>query len=135
MQGIEKFKLQLDIHVRWGDMDALQHVNNTVFLKWNEDARIHFFYKVLDKLENNDIAPILARQDCKYIYPVAFPDTVKVGVRASEILADRVILETKMWSHNNDRLVALVHSTIMPYNVAKRKKADMPQQWKDAFKS
>ena len=34
------------IPVAWGDMDAFQHVNNVVYLKWFETARIAFFQAV-----------------------------------------------------------------------------------------
>ena len=29
--------------IRWGDMDALGHVNNTIFARWFEQARIEYF--------------------------------------------------------------------------------------------
>ena len=31
---MDKPKVQLDVQVHWGDMDAMQHVNNIVYLKW-----------------------------------------------------------------------------------------------------
>lgn len=129
MEGIEKYKVRLDISVRWGDMDAFQHVNNAVYIKWNEDARIEYFKHISEALTINSAGPILARQDCKYIYPVTFPDTVTLGIRVSERLQDRIIFETKMWSKKSDRLVALVHSTVMAYDIQKRAKIEIPNDW------
>lgn len=134
MQGIEKYKVRLDIPVRWGDMDALDHVNNAVYIGWNEDARIAYFMESINNLSVDNVGPILARQDIKYIYPVTFPDTVTVGIRVSEVLEDRLIFETKMWSDKSQKLVALVHSTVMAYDVAKKTKASIPQVWLDKIK-
>ncbi|GGD72752.1 acyl-CoA thioesterase [Maribacter cobaltidurans] len=36
----------LELPVQWGDMDAAQHVNNTVYLRWMESARIEMFQKM-----------------------------------------------------------------------------------------
>ncbi len=129
MEGLEKFKVSLDIIVRWGDMDALQHVNNAVYIKWNEHARIEYMMKLSQSLVDKNIGPILARQDCKYIYPVTFPDTVKIGIRVCERLDDRLIFETKIWSHQNNRIVALIHSTVMAYDLIKKEKTSIPSQW------
>lgn len=131
MDGLENYKVSLDIKVRWGDMDALQHVNNAVYIKWNEDARIAYMMQLTNSLILENVGPILARQDCKYIYPVTFPDTVKIGIQVSEILSDRLIFETKMWSHRTKRLVALIHSTVMAYDLELKVKTDIPQVWLD----
>jgi acyl-ACP thioesterase len=32
-----------DFEVQWGEMDALQHVNNVVYVRWGETARIDYF--------------------------------------------------------------------------------------------
>lgn len=64
--------------VAWGDMDAFQHVNNTVYLRWFESARIELFLRasVLDRMESDGIGPILARSEIDYRIPLRFPDRV-----------------------------------------------------------
>jgi len=129
MQGLDKYKVSIDIPVRWGDMDSLNHVNNTIYARWIEDARIAYLYKCMKTLKTGQLGPILARQDIKFIAPVAYPDTVKIGVRVEQILDDRIILETKMWSHNSEKVVSLSHSTVMAYDLVKKQKAYVPEQW------
>ena len=43
--------VSVQIPVAWGDMDAFGHVNNTVYLRWFETARIAFFRAVDRSLE------------------------------------------------------------------------------------
>mgnify|MGYP003314381678 CR=1 FL=1 len=40
------FPVVLEIPVAWGEMDSMQHVNHTVYLKWMETARFEFFEKL-----------------------------------------------------------------------------------------
>ena len=40
------FPIVVEIPVAWGEMDSMQHVNHTVYLKWMETARFEFFEKV-----------------------------------------------------------------------------------------
>ena len=39
------------IPVRWGDMDAMGHVNNTVYFRYMEQTRICWFEKLLPRAE------------------------------------------------------------------------------------
>jgi len=129
MQNWSDFPVKIKIPVRWGDMDAFEHVNNVAYIRWNEDARIAYMKKLSKKLHDAKIGPILARQDIKYIYPVVFPDTIHIGIRVCEILKDRLIFETKMWSKKSMRLTAIVHSTVMAYSLDKKEKTDIPEKW------
>ena len=128
---LEPFKVIYTINVEWGEMDAAQHVNNTIYLKWSESARIAYFQKM-----NMDITSaghgvsalpseegiILGYVDCKYIFPVTFPDQVKIGVKVAEIKADRIVIESHLFSVQNERIVAISKQEVLPYNYIQRKK-------------
>jgi acyl-CoA thioester hydrolase len=66
--------------VQWGDMDALNHVNHTVFIRWMETARMHYFVACgfTDLLEDKGVGPILAGLKVDYLAPVTFPDTMTI---------------------------------------------------------
>ena len=57
----ESHSVTLRIDVAWGDMDALAHVNNTVFLRWFESARIVWWERLGLSAGPDGIGPILAR--------------------------------------------------------------------------
>jgi acyl-CoA thioester hydrolase len=84
MDTVVAFPVSLTIPVAWGDMDAFGHVNNTVYLRWLESARIDYFKKVglLDRMARDRVGPILARTEIDYRRPVTWPDTVHVEVGA-----------------------------------------------------
>lgn len=72
--------LPVEIPVAWGDMDAFGHVNNTVYLRWFESARIAFFtaVEIPHRQVEQQEAPILARTSCTFELPLTYPDTVRV---------------------------------------------------------
>jgi len=127
---MDKFETMVEIPVQWGDMDAAQHVNNVVYLRWIETARVAHFMKLNGgSLRNDHIGPVIAWQECKYISPVTFPDTVMVGIRVSEVRDDRLITETKLYSKNNMTLVAIGRQMSVAYDFDKKSKAPLPQSW------
>ena len=117
--------------VHWGDMDSAKHVNNLMYLRWAETARVLYFEAIG---VNTDFAPggtgaILAWQDCKYTYPMTYPDTAIVGVRTLEIREDRFVLQTAVFSERHDRLAAVSEQVIVPYDYGKLEKAPLPPAW------
>lgn len=71
--------LSVRIPVAWGEMDAFQHVNNTVYLRWFETARMEWLTKVAFT-DSSGAGPILARTEIDYRLPVVWPDTVEVAL-------------------------------------------------------
>jgi len=128
---MDDFQVRLEIPVEWRNIDTGYHVNNVVYIKWVESARIEYIMQLNGgKLtREDDISPIVGWQDCKYIRPVSFPDTVILGVKKSKILDDRMVLETRIFSKNDDRLVAISQQHIMAYNVKLKQKASLPLDW------
>ena len=131
-QSLADFPSQLSVVVQWGDMDAAQHVNNLIYLRWAETARIDFFRKLeIFTTPNDPEGVILSKQTCKYIFPVTFPDTVFVGTRVSEIKADRFMLQSHIYSQQHQRIVAIVDHELVPYSYVELTKIPLPAVWKD----
>ena len=59
---LEGFPVIVEFPVAWGEMDALGHVNNIVYFRYFETARIAYFerVKLLELMEKTGIGPILA---------------------------------------------------------------------------
>lgn len=69
------------IEVRWGDMDALGHVNNATYFTYFEQARIAWFAglaggKVMDRRHG----PVMANAACEFRRPIVHPARVVVEV-------------------------------------------------------
>jgi acyl-CoA thioester hydrolase len=81
------FPVVVEVPVAWGEMDAYGHVNNAVYLRWFETARIEYFRRaqVEERMKTEHIGPILARATVDYRRPVVFPDTVRVEARVPKL--------------------------------------------------
>jgi len=68
-----------NIPIRWGDMDAMGHVNNTVYFRYMEQARISWFEDLIpDEAAWRSVAIVIANASCNYKRPVTYPGTVEV---------------------------------------------------------
>lgn len=64
--------------VRWGDLDALNHVNNTVYFRYFEEARVQLFAQAGITLPSNRVT-VLAHVSCDFLKPILYPATVIVS--------------------------------------------------------
>ncbi len=119
----------LDIPVAWGEMDAFQHVNNIVYLRYAESARIAYLEQagLNETMQGTGIGPILASINCRYLFPVTYPDTVRVGTRVTEIGADRFTVHFRIVSTRHGRVAAQGDSVIVSYDYSTGAKAPLPE--------
>ncbi len=102
------FPVQVRTPVAWGQLDAFNHVNNTVYFRWFEDARIACFQRIGFTAEviKSGIGPILARTSCVFRQPLAFPDTITACARIEDLDDDRF---TMIYAVFSDRVGLAAH--------------------------
>ena len=118
--------------VQWGDMDAANHVNNTVYLRYFESARIEFFNQMgfMDFTGVDGVGPILAEITCKYKAPLTFPDTIKITARIlpNSLTEYGFIMQHVVYSEKLQRIAAEGTSRIVCYDYKNKRKALIPNE-------
>ena len=67
------------IPIRWGDMDAMGHVNNTVYFRYMEQARISWFAALVpEDVAWQSTGIVIANATCNYKRAITYPGTVEV---------------------------------------------------------
>ncbi len=114
--------------VRWGEMDAFQHVNNTVYFRYFENVRMAYLEKIdfADPAQHENIGPILAFTSCRFRLPLAYPDVAIVGCRTTEIRQDRFFMEIKIISEKHNRLAAEGTAELVAFDYERGRKANLP---------
>lgn len=70
--------------IRWGDMDAMGHLNNTVYFRFMEIARVDWFRKIGCPLNPQGEGPIIINAFCNFYRQLEFPGDVLVRMFASD---------------------------------------------------
>ena len=128
-ETLNQYPVEVRLRVRWGDMDAFQHVNNTVFFKWFEDARIAYFEAsgVLGYRASTRVGPILAASSCRFRRPVTWPDHVRVGARVEDVQEDRFTMGYCAVSEATGEVVATGDGLVVCYDYDGEHKAPLPE--------
>ena len=127
----EDYPVQLSLPVQWADMDAAAHVNNLVYLRWAESARIVLFERIGMDLDFQTATEgtILGWQECKYIFPMTFPDTAQIGIRVLELAEHHFLVETAVFSERHGRIAAISKQKLVAYDYKAGTKIQLPEFW------
>jgi acyl-CoA thioester hydrolase len=120
--------LVVPVDVAWGDMDSYGHVNNVVYFRYFENARIPWLERVgwMRSREETGLGPIIASTSARYRRPVEYPDRLLVGVRAKEVQADRVVIEYRLVSDKANAVAADGEAVVVSYDYRNGKKCPIP---------
>ena len=133
---LAEYKTIMPIHVQWGDQDAAKHVNNAMYLRYAETARIAYFHELGYKMDlESKIAPILAEINVQYKTPVTFPDTLWAGTRTIGIPDEfTILMETILVSEKTQRIATKIVARIINYDYSALKKAPTPTEFLDKLR-
>ncbi|MGE5468891.1 MAG: acyl-CoA thioesterase [Ignavibacteria bacterium] len=79
MENSRKLVLTSVQPIRWGDMDALGHVNNTVYFRYMEQARVEWLDALgFDLGAVHDEGVVIVNASCTFLLPLTYPGDVEV---------------------------------------------------------
>ncbi len=115
----EKWRYALARRAKFHELDALNHLNHTTFLRYFEDARIgYMMFHGLPAPSQNSIGCVLARLEADYRQPVFYNERLLITVRTENIGNTSILLEYGAWSaekgltsRSNSLLVMVVMTT------------------------
>lgn len=119
--------------VQWGDMDAFGHVNNVVYFRWFESARIDLLdsFASAVTMASGGVAPILASIQCDYKKQLHYPDTVHIGSRPGTIGRSSIQVQHAIFSEQLGQVAALGSSVMVVFDYATNRPVRIPDELKD----
>jgi acyl-CoA thioester hydrolase len=129
---LKGYPVIVELPVVWGEMDALQHVNNVVYFRYFETARIAYFDKarIWLTLDQTGIGPILASTWCRYKAPLTYPDTVLAATKTIRIEKDRFTMQHVIFSRKLEKVAAEGEGVLVTYDYRNKVKTSVPEQLK-----
>ncbi|MBT7181867.1 MAG: acyl-CoA thioesterase, partial [Acidiferrobacteraceae bacterium] len=108
----------VELPVVWGEMDSMQHVNNTVYIRWMETARFEYFEKVELRAAaaQSGRTGILKSVDCNFRLPLTWPDKVLVGGKVIELGKDYFVIQHVVFSCKHQKVAAHGRAVVVGFD-------------------
>lgn len=121
---MERFKVLTRLKVRFGDLDALGHVNAPKYFSYLEEGRLELFGSIKGKSSLEDIDFIVARLEGDFISPIHLNDELVLGTGITKIGNTSVSIYQELYA--NGKLSFVGRSVVVFYDFEKKTKKRVP---------
>ncbi|HSY15710.1 MAG TPA: thioesterase family protein [Jatrophihabitantaceae bacterium] len=102
-----------DVHMRWSDMDAYAHVNNSAYFAYLEQARVAMFFDRYDSTFSN--GTVIARHEISYLRPVVYhPEPLRLELWVEQVRAASFVVGYEIY--DGGALVARAATTCVTFD-------------------
>jgi acyl-CoA thioester hydrolase len=103
-----------DVHMRWSDMDAYRHVNNSAYLHYLEQARVAMFFH---RHESFSTGTVIARHEIDYLRPVVYhPEPLRVEMWIENVRGAHFTVRYEVY--DQDKLAARAATRCVTFDFA-----------------
>jgi acyl-CoA thioester hydrolase len=117
----------LHFPIRWGDMDAMAHVNNTLYLRYFEESRVSWSQRNGMRLQPVGTGMILANVSVAFRKPVTYPANVVVELHAGRVGRSSFTLLNTLTVEGETEPSATGECVIVWYDFENHRSAPVPE--------
>ena len=101
-----------EVRMRWSDMDAYRHINNTAYLAYLEDARVAMFFH---RHEGFSSGTVISRHEITYLRPIVYhPEPLRLELWIDTIRGASFAVHYDVF--DGDQLAARASTTCVTVN-------------------
>lgn len=80
----KKLVYQTTVQLRWGDMDKMGHINNTLYFRYMEIARLDWMFSIGAATDPDGDGPVIVNAFCNFLRQLEYPGDVRVTVYVAD---------------------------------------------------
>lgn len=123
-----KLMFEYTLPLRWGDMDALGHVNNSIYFTYCEQVRVDWLNSLSNNLMNSATeGPVLINAECTFLKPIVYPDELLIKLYALAPGNSSFTLLYELASKTTNTLFSQASSKVVWIDKQKGKSKSIPE--------
>ena len=124
---------EVPITLRWRDLDAFNHVNNSTFLTYLEEARLHWLAGLIENWDHGDVTPIMAATQLNYRRQLNWPGRIVVELYCERLGNTSLTIAHRIVDAQDASMVYLDGNVVMVWiDPASGKPVPLPEVVREA---
>jgi len=116
------------IIMRWGDMDAIGHLNNTYYFRYLEQIRLDWLESIGGGVFLDSVGPVIASTSCSFRRALTYPATVDITIELERLGRSSVQLRHHFYRQGEPGLVyAYADATLVWIDYASGRSVPLPE--------
>lgn len=129
------FKRKTQVQLRFNDIDALGHVNNSVYFQFFDLAKTEYFAGLEVNADINWCKPaiVIANVNCSFLVPTVFQEPVEVLTQCAHLGNKSLTLLQHLVNRDTRELKATCATVMVNLDPETNQPAPLPKVWRDAI--
>ena len=128
----QRLLARVPITVRWRDLDAYNHVNNSTFLTYLEETRLAWLTGIEGEWKTVEASPVLAASQVNFREQIEWPATILVELRCAKLGNTSMSIDHRITSADGSRLHSDGNVVMVWVNPASGKPIPLPAAVREA---
>lgn len=125
------FYSQLDIQIRFNDLDAYRHVNNNSYFSYYDLGKDEYFREVFPAdFRLQSVVPIIANIKADFFAPIFYGDAIVMQTRCCRLGNKSFTLQQRAINTTTGKVVCQSETVMVFFDVATQKSAPIPEQYR-----
>ncbi len=129
----DDFRHCLTLPVRWGDMDALGHVNNVQYFRYLESGRVAYLHTLLPAELPPHQLMVLADIRCQFLQQITYPTTLEVATRIERISRRSLHCQAAIYPQGQSQPAATSVGVMVWFDFQAQRSATLPEALRTAI--
>ncbi|MCP5209060.1 MAG: acyl-CoA thioesterase [Hahellaceae bacterium] len=112
---------EITMATRWGDQDKYGHINNTVFFRYIEEARVCWFNSIGFAVDGKGEGPILLKTGATFHRELNYPTNITIKTYALTPGNSSLPMQHEIVDASNGELYCTVDALVVWYEHASKK--------------
>ena len=127
--------IRVPLSVRWRDLDAFNHVNNSTFLSYLEEARLRWMVTLPGEWIDDNVAPVVAASHVNYRRPIAWPGELIVELFVERLGTSSLTIGHRILARDDASILYADGNVVMVWIDKQRgQPAPLPNAVRNAFR-
>lgn len=128
--------IRVPMAVRWRDLDAFNHVNNSKYLSYLEEARLHWMLRLPGQGMDDHVAPVVAAAQLNYRRPITWPAEVAIEMFVERLGNTSLSIGHRIVDNEDASIVYCDGNVVLVWiDRDSGRPADLPEAVRDACSS
>lgn len=121
--------ISLTLRIDWSEMDEFSHVNNVMFFKYIQSARVNYWQEtgIYEQFKRDNIGPMVLSVNCRFIKPLYFPGRVHIHTHTEHIGNTSFSFVHQLYNEQQ-MLVAEATDVMVMYDFNREQKISFPAE-------
>lgn len=126
-----EFHHRQPIQMRFNDLDALQHVNNTIYLEYMDYAKTQYITQVLEGIFNVfHESLVIVNVNCEYYEISRYGEPLEVLTRIDCIAKHSLVFVQRVINPATGHIKTIARTVMVGFNIDKDCKMEIPSNWR-----